>query len=171
MRMVAVLFPGVDRDAAQAEIESWGARVVEATDMTGRWMLTLEGPASTSAAIAHVMDVQWIEVAPDPGPRNNTTAWVIQTFVSGDTKVWTKGLLGANQVIGHIDGGLALSSCYFSDPSGAFSRPHSPLAAEFDSVQSGTKLPFVSDQLREALFTDVLTRLFSVAMLVDSLAR
>ena len=59
----------------------------------------------------------------------------------------------------------------FSEPSGAFNRPHSPFSAGLVRLQSGRKLPFVSVQPRDALLTDVLTRLLSVAMLVDSLAR
>jgi hypothetical protein len=117
-RLVAVLFPDVPRATVQAAIESWGALVVESSDLTGRWMLTLDATPQAALAIAHVMDVQWIEIAPNPGPRNNNSAWVVQTFVTNDTKVWTKGLLGAGQVIGHIDGSIATNSCYFSDPAG-----------------------------------------------------
>src|SRR6476660_3505260 len=68
-----------------------------------------------------------------------------------------------------------ISSAYFaamlSDPSGEFRRPHSPFSAGLARLQSGKKLPLVSVQLRVALLTDVFTRLFRVAMFVDSLAR
>src|SRR6516164_2966478 len=57
-----------------------------------------------------------------------------------------------------------------SDPSGAFRGPHSPLIAGLVRSQFGTKLPFVSVHDREAELMEVLTRLLSVAMLVDSLA-
>ena len=57
-----------------------------------------------------------------------------------------------------------------SEPSGCCSTPHSPLSAGLVSTQFGTKSPFKSVHVRFAELIDVLTRLFSVAMLVDSLA-
>ena len=123
-QVVAVLFPGVSRAAVQAELEALGASVESVDELTGRAMLTLRATPGAVLAMAHVMDVQWLEIAPVTGPRNDTTKWVIQTFVANDTRVWNMGLLGAGQIIGHIDGGIALTSCYFSDPAG---NPIGPL--------------------------------------------
>lgn len=117
-KLVAILFPGVPLAAVQAELEAWGAVVEEADDSTGRWMLTLTTTPAAALAMSHITDVQFLEVAPNPGPRNDSAKWAIQTFVSNDTKIWNKGLLGAGQIVGHIDGSMALASCYFSDPSG-----------------------------------------------------
>src|ERR1700719_771035 len=50
----------------------------------------------------------------------------------------------------------------------AESAPHSPLAAGLERLQSGVKFPFVSPQVRVALFTDVFTGLFRLAKPVAS---
>ncbi|MEO6709550.1 MAG: hypothetical protein ABI054_13225, partial [Planctomycetota bacterium] len=123
-RIVAVVFPGVTTAGVQAELEALGGVIESRDDLTGRSVLTLRATPAAVLAMAHVMNVQWLEIAPSNAPRNNTTKWVIQTFVNNDTRIWNLGLLGAGQVIGHIDGGISTTSCYFADPAG---NPIGPL--------------------------------------------
>ncbi|HUR27572.1 MAG TPA: S8 family serine peptidase, partial [Planctomycetota bacterium] len=123
-RLVAVVFPGAPLAAVRAQLEALGASIVEVDELTGRAMLTLSATPGEALAMAHVMDVQWIEIAPDGQLRNDTTKWVVQTFIANATRIWTQGLLGAGQIIGHIDGGISTTSCYFSDPAG---NPIGPL--------------------------------------------
>ena len=53
----------------------------------------------------------------------------------------------------------------------AESAPHSSLSAGFDRLQSGTKLPLLSVQVRIAAFTEVFTGLLRLANPVASAAR
>ncbi len=118
MRMVVHAFPGVGEAEVRAQIEQRGADVLAMHDDTGRFVVDVWATPGLARWLAQARDLQWIEPEGKLGPRNNTTKWVIQTFVNGNTKIWNQGLTGSGQTIGHIDGSLALGSCYLADPGG-----------------------------------------------------
>jgi hypothetical protein len=119
LRLIVVGFEGVARETLDAQLAQFGLRAVEGHDDMGRWLLTVEGTAKQARALARANDVQWIEPEPVLATRNNNMSWTVQTFVNLDRRLWTAGLTGLGQIIGHIDSAIALGSCYFSDPSGA----------------------------------------------------
>jgi hypothetical protein len=65
--------------------------------------------------LAHIEGLEWIETVGEMTLRNNETRWVAQTNQLDNTRVWDMGLHGENQIIGHIDIGLWMPSCYFKD--------------------------------------------------------
>ncbi len=118
-RVVVTAFEGVARETLEAQLETLGLRALDANDACGRWICTVVATPHDARRIANAHDVQWVEPEGRLELRNNTMVWTVQTFVNGNTKLWTNGVNGTGQVVGHIDGNIALSSCYFSDPSGA----------------------------------------------------
>ncbi len=66
--------------------------------------------------LAGIESVEWIEEVGEITLRNNDTRWVAQSNVEDVVPVWSAGLHGEGQVIGHIDGGIDRNSCYFRDP-------------------------------------------------------
>jgi hypothetical protein len=118
---------GAEEAAAEAQIIATGARVRAAHGDAGRWIFDVDGTVAQARALACGPDLQWVEPAAVMTERNNTTAWVIQTNQSGNPRIWNQGLHGEGQVIGHIDGGISLTSCYFQDPV----NPIGPLHRKF----------------------------------------
>jgi hypothetical protein len=119
LRLIVVGFEGVAKETLDAQLAQLGLRAIEGHDDMGRWLLTVEGTAKQARALARANDVQWIEPEPVLATRNNNMTWAVQTFVNLDRRLWTAGLTGQGQIIGHIDGPISLGSCYFSDPGGA----------------------------------------------------
>ncbi|MGK0205418.1 MAG: hypothetical protein ACI9S9_004508, partial [Planctomycetota bacterium] len=64
--------------------------------------------------------------------------WTVQSGVSGSTPIWNQGLHGEGQIIGHMDGAINMSSCYFSDPSNAIGPNHRKVVYQSGSTSSST---------------------------------
>ncbi len=116
-RRLAVLgFAGVQPDTLREQVTAAGGVVLEEHEQIGRWLLLVAADPALVTAIAHCRDVQWIEPESIVTQRNENMTWAVQTAVNGNRKIWTMGLHGEGQVIGHQDGAIATASCYFSDP-------------------------------------------------------
>ena len=87
--------------------------------------------------LAHMAGVKWMEENVTAELRNNKSQWVIQTNQSNNTKLWSAGLTGAGVYIGHIDGRIDESSCYFDDPTGASPGPNHRKIKWMQSTGSG----------------------------------
>jgi subtilisin family serine protease len=117
------LFPDTDVGAAVRQIESLAGRRVEAsTDKTrfARARLLLSGAEITSLRrpLAEMPAVFWLEREARRVFRNSSTIWVGQSGTGGGgaTPVFDHGILGADQVVGVLDTGIDIDSCYFRDP-------------------------------------------------------
>ncbi|MEO6595500.1 MAG: S8 family serine peptidase [Planctomycetota bacterium] len=116
-KRVAVLgFRGIDAATLNAQAVAAGATVHEEHDAVDRRLLIASATPAVMRALARSRDVQWVEPESVVTERNDTMTWTVQTGVANDRKIWTKGLHGEGQVIGHQDGGIATTACYFSDP-------------------------------------------------------
>lgn len=116
--ITVVAFEGVSRASVETQILQRGAAILAMHDDTGRWIVDAIATPPVARWLAQAPDLQWIEPADEAGPRNNTAVWTVQTNASGNTKIWNQGLRGEGQIIGHMDGSIALTSCYFADPGG-----------------------------------------------------
>ena len=116
--VVVVGFTGVDRAALEEQIAASGVGLDEIYEEYGRWIAHVRATPVEARNLARMHDVQWVEPDSVITMRNGTVAWVVQTFISGNTKIWNNGITGTGQVIGHVDGLMSTTSCYFSDPGG-----------------------------------------------------
>lgn len=113
------LWPDQSVAAAAAAAAALDVAVEEAVDAGRCPRLLVRAPRRALVALARLAAVKWIEESAPAAPRNDRTAWVIQTDVANQYKLWLKGLTGAGVTIGHIDAGpIYEASCYFDDPSG-----------------------------------------------------
>lgn len=112
----ADLFDGEDPIAAAAAVRAAGAEVIQIVAFGPYERLKLHATRVELEAAARVPAVSWIEEAAEITERNDTTHWVIQTNVPNLSTVWDHGIHGEGQVVGHIDGNVDMSSCYFRDP-------------------------------------------------------
>jgi hypothetical protein len=117
-RVVVQSFAGAGAAAWESQLASAGVPVLESGEVDGRFLAVVSATPVEARVLAQAHDVQWVEPEGVLTSRNTTVQWTVQTFVNGDRKVWTKGLHGEGQTIGHIDGSIALSACYFADPEG-----------------------------------------------------
>ena len=69
-------------------------------------------------ALSQLEEVLSIEESTPLELLNDTSKWTIQTYVSGNTRIWDKGLHGENQIVGIGDTGLDHDMPWFRDPSG-----------------------------------------------------
>ncbi|WP_242353934.1 MULTISPECIES: CARDB domain-containing protein [Anaeromyxobacter] len=83
----------------------------------------VEVPPGLIAQLARLEEVLWIEEALPVQLLNDTSRWVIQSYVPGSTPVFGAGLDGAGQIVGVGDTGLDMDMCFFRDPSGAAVGP------------------------------------------------
>jgi hypothetical protein len=95
------------------------------------------GELADAEAIARVPDVRWIEEVGELTLRNATTSWVIQTNVVNDRAIWQRGIRGNGQVIGHIDGLLDLTHCFFRDDLDNTPRPGHRKVVGFRKKRAG----------------------------------
>jgi len=109
-------FPGEDPDAIAEEVSAAGVEVIGVGRAGPTARLRVRGSREALESLAWIGGVHWIEELGEAVSRNDTTRWVIQSNVPLSTTVWDHGLHGENQIIGHIDGRIDMSSCYFSDP-------------------------------------------------------
>lgn len=124
-RRVAVLgFAGIDRATLRAQVVAAGATVLEEHEQIDRWLVLASATPAVVKALAHGHDVQWVEPEGVVTERNDTTSWAVQTGLSGNRRIWTAGLHGEGQVIGHMDGAIATSSCFFFDPVNSIGPNH-----------------------------------------------
>lgn len=107
------LFPDSNADESIAMMGDLGGKVLSVHSHGSSTRIKLLLPSSEIAKLASLPAVQWIEEESERKKRNSVTRWVIQSNVSNNTSIWNKGLHGENQIIGHIDGLLSSSSCYF----------------------------------------------------------
>ena len=75
-----------------------------------------------ASELAGCDDVLFVERVHHLGFFNERSAGTIQAGMQGSgaavTPIWQHGLRGENQILGLIDSGLDVDSCWFSDPSG-----------------------------------------------------
>lgn len=113
--LVLSVFEGESAQDVAEAARALGAEVtsVDAHPRVGR--VIVRARHGDERKLAGIDAVEWIEELGEITLRNNTTRWVAQSNVTNALPLWDAGLHGENQVIGHIDGGISMTSCYFLD--------------------------------------------------------
>ncbi len=115
-RVTVVAFRDIAAATLRAQVIAVGATVLEEHEAVDRRLLIASATPAVMRALARCNDVQWVEPESVVTERNDTMTWTVQTGLTNNRKIWTQGLHGEGQVIGHQDGGIAVTSCYFNDP-------------------------------------------------------
>jgi len=72
-------------------------------------------PANGLGPLAQLAGVQFVEEYPELVYRNSSDRWIVQSDVPDFTPLYEHGLCGQGQVLGHLDGKLAVDHCSFYD--------------------------------------------------------
>lgn len=139
-RLLAVsIFEDEDVDAAAQAAQRLGAEVLSVNRNPRTARLEVRVARGTERALAAIDAVEWVEEVGEPTLRNNITRWVAQSNVTNVLPVWDAGIHGEGQIIGHIDGGIARTSCYFIDLTNNTPGPnHRKLVGYRGAFQSDT---------------------------------
>ena len=83
-----------------------------------RLLVPADRLVAVAESLAQVPEVFWIDVEAKRQLFNDTTIWVGQSGVNGGqaTPVFANGIHGEGQVVGFIDTGTDVDSCFFRDP-------------------------------------------------------
>lgn len=109
------LYPDEDRAAAALALTAAGARVVQEPAPGGAPRFLVVAEPGVVPRIAAVSAVEWIEEPGELAFRNDITRWVIQSNQTDVLPLYDHGLRGEGEIIGHIDGQILLTSCFFED--------------------------------------------------------
>ena len=112
------LFAGSDVERSAAAARKLDAELLALSEDPASPRLELALAPARLHDLARLAGVQWIEDAPELSERNDNVVWIVQSAVNGNESLWDQGLHGEEQVLSHIDSGVAESSCYFNDPDG-----------------------------------------------------
>ncbi len=121
VRLIVRVFRNLDDVATQ--IEALGGRILDRTDDGFSRRLVVGAAPASVPDIARILDVWWIEELPEFRTQNNTTKWVVQSNVSGQTPIWDQGIHGENQIVTMMDTGLDYNSCWFREIGNAVPGP------------------------------------------------
>lgn len=137
-RVTVLGFDGVPAQTIVQQLEAAGAVVAEQNPVDTRWLIVANVAQQDLVKLAKCHDVQWVEPESVVAPRNNNMVWTVQSGVNGQTPIWNQGLHGEGQIIGHMDGALNTSSCYFSDPSNPIGPNHRKIVYRSGSTNANT---------------------------------
>lgn len=114
------LFEGEAVDAAVAAIREISGAAIASTDpgapgLGNQPVINVVLPAAGLQALADVPAVQFVEEYPEFTLRNSTDRWIVQSNIVNVTPLYDQGIHGEGQVLGHIDGRVAVGHCSFYD--------------------------------------------------------
>lgn len=137
-RFGVTLFDGCEPTNALQIATGLGLEVLDYGQVGPRWVLSLRGSIHQAEQLAKFSEVGFIENEPEITTRNDVTAWVIQSNVSGSTPIWTQGLTGRNCIVGLIDGRMDMNHQQFKDPAVSTPGPtHRKVIAYFSNSGLG----------------------------------
>ena len=115
-------YPDADLDRIAGELTALPEAELVGMRAGGRFSrLRLRAPSDRTEAIADALaeipEVMWIDVEGQRELLNDTTIWVGQSGVTASqaTPIFNAGIHGEGQVIGMIDSGVNVNSCFFRD--------------------------------------------------------
>ena len=116
VEVTALLFPDGDVDATAASLEKLGAVGIRRHRGDVNRLVRFELDADQVAQAAALDDIQWLEPTDKAMPFNDRAAWVAQTGISNNRKVWDHGIRGKGQIVMNADSGIRTDHDMFWDP-------------------------------------------------------
>ena len=112
---MALLFPDADARAIAAALTALGATVEAVNDNGVNKLLRFRAPAAGLGDVAGLTDVAWVEPVAIKTLDNSQAAWVVQTNIVNDYRVWNMGLRGLGQIVMTSDSGMDMGHNMFRD--------------------------------------------------------
>lgn len=130
LAVTVYLFDGELLDAALTAISQIDGAEVVVVDFIGTQpLLNVYIPASNVQALAAIPSIQYVEEYPEITYRNTSDRWIVQSNIVNVTPLYDNGLHGEGQVLGHMDGQVAVGHCAFYDPNNVIGPLHRKILA------------------------------------------
>jgi hypothetical protein len=115
-RLDVTLHDGAAPEAAVREARRLGFDILDVFHSGPRWDIQLAGRLNRINELAHEPSIAFIQETAENTLRNDRTSWVVQTDVTGLTKVWNHGFRGENMIVGILDTRINMNHDMFRDP-------------------------------------------------------
>jgi len=116
LAVTVYLFPDETLSTGRDALSRVAGAEIVATDWDGSQdVFNVVLPATSVAALAAIPAVQYVEEYPEFTLRNSTDRWIVQSNIANVTPLYDHGLHGEGQILGHIDGRVAVGHCSFYD--------------------------------------------------------
>ena len=112
--VVISLFMGEDFENVKEFMESKGKVLFSYSDKWGS-VIFIETRCNEISSLAMLPSVRWIEPYHPLELMNATAQWVMQTFESGNRKIWDKGIKGEGEILAICDSGVRTDHDMFRD--------------------------------------------------------
>jgi hypothetical protein len=110
------LFENEPAEPVIASIQAIGpVQIHRIENLAGNPTITLTMPLALAGQLAQLASVQYVEEVGEITYRNDTVRWIVQSNSTNVTPLYTAGLRGENQVVGHMDGSININHCSFRD--------------------------------------------------------
>ncbi|MDP6418527.1 MAG: S8 family serine peptidase [Candidatus Krumholzibacteria bacterium] len=112
------LLPDVSVSDFANRASALGAEVLRLIQTESLSRVQLRSPGFLLEDLCRLEGLRWMEPLAQREERLNDVCWVVQAATKDSLPVWDAGVMGENQVLGHIDSGLQYDNCFFADPDG-----------------------------------------------------
>lgn len=134
-----VMFPGVSGQEATQRLSALPNVVVTGGEDFGDAVsLVAVLPLNQVESLREVAGLRWAEELSEFAPRDFGQRWIVQSNVLNSYPIYVRGLSGQGQIVGVIDGWMAVDHCAFSDPSNPIGPSHRKIVAYNTSVNYDT---------------------------------
>lgn len=116
-KLEVILYPGIDAESIRKTVESLGGVILDSYASKWSTKVQISLAPSQISSLVQEPQIKWIEPFRVMRTMNNQAQWVIQTWESGNRKIWDKGLKGQGQILANLDSGVRTSHNFFRDPS------------------------------------------------------
>jgi len=108
---ISLLEPNALNDVLSV-VKAYGGEVIKASSARVIAKLSQAG----IRAMSEIPGVEFISPYNEMKVLNNNAQWITQTGVSGNRKIWDKGIHGEGQIVGETDTGIDYDHAAFRDP-------------------------------------------------------
>ncbi|MBU6411980.1 MAG: S8 family serine peptidase [Planctomycetes bacterium] len=130
-----VMFPGVSAEETQARLNAIpGASVTGGEAIGDAASAVVVMPLTKVGQLRDVQGLRWAEELSEFTPRDFGQRWIVQSNVQNSYPIYVRGLTGAGQIVGVIDGWMAADHCAFSDPGNPIGPNHRKIVAYNTSI-------------------------------------
>ncbi len=105
--------------AVAQRLTSLGGVVLEVIENEYETAVVVEIAPDLVEDIAKEPLVRFVDEIPEAILHNNTTGWVVQSNVSGQTPIWAQGIDGTGEIVTLMDSGVDYNSCFFREDGNA----------------------------------------------------
>jgi subtilisin family serine protease len=125
-----VMFPGVSAEETHARLGALPGAMVTGGEAIGEASSAVVVlPLEVVNQLRDIPGLRWAEELSEFAPRDFGQRWIVQSNVLNSYPIYVRGLTGAGQTVGVIDGWMAVDHCAFQDTVNPIGPSHRKIVA------------------------------------------